>query len=94
MDVMLDKYSDVFEDKLGTFTSAKAKLTLNEDSQALFLKARPMPYALKPKVEEELRRLQNEGILTKVSGVNGPHRLCLSPRKMVPSDFAVIIRSQ
>ena len=24
-----------------------------------------MPYALKPKVEEELRRLQNEGILTK-----------------------------
>ena len=25
-----------------------------------------MPYALKPKVEEELRRLQNEGILTKV----------------------------
>ena len=28
---MLDKYSDVFEDKLGTFTSAKAKLTLRED---------------------------------------------------------------
>ena len=25
-----------------------------------------MPYALRPKVEEELRRLQNEGILTKV----------------------------
>ena len=63
---MLDKYSDVFENKLGTFTSAKAKLTLNEDSQGRFLKARPMPYALKPKVEEELRRLQNEGILAKV----------------------------
>ena len=66
LDVMLDKYSDVFENKLGTFTSAKAKLTLKDDSQARFLKARPMPYALKPKVEEELRRLQNEGILTKV----------------------------
>ena len=25
-----------------------------------------MPYALRPKVEEELKRLQNEGILTKV----------------------------
>ena len=93
---MLDKYSDVFENKLGSFTSAKAKLTLKDDSQARFLKARPMPYALKRKVEEELRRLQNEGILTKVewSGVNGPHRLCLSPRKMVPSDFVVITRSQ
>ena len=66
LDTMLDKYSDVFEDKLGTFTSAKAKLTLKEDSQPRFLKARQMPYALKPKVEEELRRLQNEGILNKV----------------------------
>ena len=63
---MLDKYSDVFENKLGTFTSAKGKLTLNEDSQVRFLKARPMPYALKPKVEEELRRPQNEDILSKV----------------------------
>ena len=66
LDVMLDKYSDVFENKLGTFTSAKAKLSVKDDSQARFLKARPMPYALKLKVEEELRRLQNEGILTKV----------------------------
>ena len=66
LDVMLGKYSDVFENELGTFTSAKAKLALKDDSQARFLKARPMPYALKPKVEEEPRRLQNEGILTKV----------------------------
>ena len=56
LDGMLDKYSDVFENKLGTFTSAKARLTLKDDSQARFLKARPMPNALKPKVEEELGR--------------------------------------
>ena len=66
LDVMLDKYSDVFENKLGTLTSAKAKLIIKDDSQARFLKARPMLYTLKPKVEEELQRLQNEGILTKV----------------------------
>ena len=29
-------------------------------------KALAVPYALRPKVEEELRRLQNEGILTNV----------------------------
>ena len=57
LQTMLDKYSDVFEDKLGTF---------REDSQAHFCKARAVPYALRPKVEEELRRLQKEGILTKV----------------------------
>ena len=66
LDTMLDKYSDLFEDKLGTFTSAKTELALKEDSQPCFLKTRQMPYALKPKVEEELRRLQNEGILNKV----------------------------
>ena len=52
LDTMLDKYSDVFEDKLGTFTSAKPKLTLKEDSQPRFLKTRQMPYALRPKVKE------------------------------------------
>ena len=56
---MLDKYSDVLENKLGTFTSAKVKLTLKDDSQTRFLKARPMQYALKLKVEEELRSPQN-----------------------------------
>jgi len=60
LDTMLDKYSDVFEDKLGTFKSAEAKLTLKEDAQAHFHKARAVPNALRLKVEEELRRLQNE----------------------------------
>ena len=61
LDTILDKYSDVFEDKLGTFKSAKAKLSLKEDPQAHFHKARAVPYALRPMVEEELRKLQNEG---------------------------------
>ena len=78
---MLDKYSDVFEDKLGTFTSAKAELTLKEDRKPRFLKARQMPYALKPKVEEELRRLQNEGILTKVTGSEWATPIVPVPKK-------------
>ena len=65
LQTMLDEYSDVFEGELGTFKSAKVKLTLKEDAQAHFFKARALPYALRPKVEEELRRLQDEGILTK-----------------------------
>ena len=61
----MDKYADVFEDKLGTFKSAKVRITLKEGSQPCFCKARQVPYSLKPKVEEELRRLQSEGILSK-----------------------------
>ena len=49
------------EDKLGTFKSAEAQLTLKDNAQAHFHKAWAVPHALRPKVEEELRRLQNEG---------------------------------
>ena len=75
LDVMLDKYANVFQNELSTSTSAKASVTLKYDSQARFLKARLMPYALKQKMEEELRRLQNEGILTKGEWSEWAHRL-------------------
>ncbi|CAB4033713.1 Uncharacterized protein K02A2.6, partial [Paramuricea clavata] len=63
---LLDTYAEVFEDKLGTFKSAKARITLKEGSQPQFRKARQVSYSLRPKVEEELKRLQSEGILSKV----------------------------
>ncbi|CAB4042687.1 Hypothetical predicted protein [Paramuricea clavata] len=63
---LLDTYAEVFEDKLGTFKSAKARITLKEDSQPQFRKARQVPYSLRSKVEEELKRLKSEGILSKV----------------------------
>ena len=63
---LIDDYSEVFKDEIGTFKSAKAKLALKEGSQPKFFKARPVPYAMKPKVEVELKRLEKEGILRKV----------------------------
>ena len=94
LDTILDKYSDVFEDKLGTFKSVKAKLTLKEDAQVHFHKARVVPYALRPKVEEELRRLQNEGILMKVEWREWELQLYLSPRKMDQYEYAAITKLQ
>jgi len=55
----------VFKDEIGTLKSAKAKLALKEGSEPKFCKARPVPYAMKPKVEVELKRLE-KGILHKV----------------------------
>ena len=96
LDVMLAKYSDVIEDKLGTFTSAKGKLTIKEDSQACFLKARLMPYALK--VNEELRRLQNEGMLTKVEWSEWATPIVPVPKKdgsvRLCSDYKVIVNPE
>ena len=44
----------------------KASLTLKENAQPKFCKARPVPYALKERVEKELERLESEGIIQKV----------------------------
>jgi hypothetical protein len=43
---LLDTYAEVFEDKLGSFKSAKARITLKEGSQPQFRKARQVPYSL------------------------------------------------
>lgn len=70
LEKLLDEYSEVFQNETGTLKSTKAKLTLKENSQPKFYKARPVPYALKPKVEVELKRLEEEGILSKVNFSN------------------------
>ena len=56
----------MFKDEISIFKSAKAKLALKEGSQPKFCKTRPVPYAMKPKVEVELKRLEKEGILHNV----------------------------
>ncbi|RXN30262.1 putative protein K02A2.6-like protein [Labeo rohita] len=51
---------------MGTLKHIKGKITLKEDAVPKFHKARPVPYAIRQKVEIELDRLEAEGILSKV----------------------------
>jgi len=61
------KYADLFDGKLGKMTSYEAKLHLKENSVPVFMRARSIPYAMRHKVEQELHRLEEEGVLTKTS---------------------------
>lgn len=58
------EYPDVFADGLGTFKS-EFRLYL-KDNTPVFVKARPLPLALREPVERELERLQREGVVRKV----------------------------
>ncbi|XP_044764532.1 uncharacterized protein K02A2.6-like [Coccinella septempunctata] len=60
------KFPDVFTDKIGCFNKFKLKLFLEENSVPKVFKARPLPYALKEKVERELNRLVDINILTPI----------------------------
>ena len=63
---VLDNHKEVFSDKLGTLKDYKVKFYLEEQAKPQFLKARPLPLALRDKVAVELDRLQAEGIIVPI----------------------------
>ena len=64
---LLEQYSDVFKDSLGTFVGRKTKIEVDPSAQSLYCKARTLPYAMRQRAEEELERLVTEGILEPVA---------------------------
>ena len=58
------KYPSGFKDVLGTLKGMKAKVNLKEGAIPVFCQSRPVPFAMKAKVEEEIERLENESIIT------------------------------
>jgi hypothetical protein len=63
---VLDVYSEVFADTLGTVKGVSAKIYVDETAVPRFHKARSVPFALREKVEKELKRLQRRGIIEPV----------------------------
>ncbi|XP_053389515.1 uncharacterized protein LOC128552493 [Mercenaria mercenaria] len=63
---LYNKYKDVFDGDLGKMKNFKAKLKLKPESTPKFVKARSVPFAMKPRTEEELGRLIKDGVLEKV----------------------------
>lgn len=64
---ILDKHKAVFGSEIGKLKGITATLYLEDNAQPKFCKARLVPYSLKPKVEEELQRLEKEGIIKPVT---------------------------
>ena len=58
---LLKKFSGVFQEELGTMADIEVHIELREDARPVFHKARPVPYALKQKVEEALDRMVELG---------------------------------
>lgn len=61
------KYPDVFKKELGLLANYEAKLYLKPDAKPKFCKARTIAFGIKAKVEAEIKRLKNEGILEPVN---------------------------
>ena len=66
LQALLNEYDDLFSDELGTYTGPKAHIVVRDDAQPRFFKARPVPYAYRDNVCDELRRLEREKVIEPV----------------------------
>jgi hypothetical protein len=48
------------------FNTKKATLSIKPQTTPKFIKARPIPFAMRPKVEKELEKLERDGIISKI----------------------------
>lgn len=55
---VLDKYSEVFKDELGTLKDIKATISVKPDVPPKFFKSRPLPFAMKERVENLMKDLK------------------------------------
>ena len=64
---LLEEFKGVFENDLGTIKLYHAKLKIRPNSVPKFFKPRPLPFAIKDNITSELDKLEEAGIIEKVS---------------------------
>ena len=60
---ILDTYATVFNSELGVLKGTTATIRVDPTAQPRFHKPRAVPYALKAKIEKELDRLIQQGVI-------------------------------
>ena len=63
---LMEEVPDLFKEGLGELRGMKVNIHVKDDAIPRFHKARPVPYAMKQKVEDELNRLQESVIIEPV----------------------------
>ena len=64
---VLEDHADVFRDELGLLRDVKVSLQISPDTQPSYHRPRPVPYALRSRVEAELTRLEEDGVIEAVA---------------------------
>lgn len=66
IDMLLDRYKQLFDGTLGRFTGGKATLRVREGAAPVFHRARPLPFALRERMDKELDVMLGAGIIEPV----------------------------
>ena len=63
---LVGQFPEVFSDELGCLKDFKVKIPVPEGVEPKFCRARPVPYAMKSRLDEELDRLDQQGVWKRV----------------------------
>ena len=63
LEQVLTKHRGLFKDELGTIKGATAKLHIDPIAKPRFFRPRPVPYALRSRVDQALEKLEAAGII-------------------------------
>lgn len=66
LDEILSDFKELFSSSLGCYKYRIFKLTVKDDVNPIFMKPRPIPFVFKVKIENELQRLLDEGVITPI----------------------------
>ena len=66
LDLLLALHDDLFQNEIGTIKGATAKLHVDPHAKPRFHRPRPIPYALRSRVDQALQKLVSEGTLESV----------------------------
>ena len=66
-EALVNGFPEVFDDNLGEIHQFKARLVLNKGAQPIFCRPRPVPFAMKERIERELERLEKTGVIYPVN---------------------------
>ena len=67
LDELLKRYDVIFKQQLGKIKDLKATIRVQSEATPKFSKPRPVPYALRERVEQELERLVAIGVMEPIS---------------------------
>ena len=98
VEALLAQHSSVFETGYGKMNTFKATLHLKEKAKPKFHKPRPVPFAIREAVGQELDRLEKEGIVEKVAYSEWAAPLVVVPKSdgklRLCGDYKVTINSE
>lgn len=97
LESVLKRYESVFTDKLGHIHPYEAKLHVKPEAPPKFHRPRPVPYAIKEAIGEELDRMEVEGIIEKVTHSDWAAPIVAVPKRdgkfRICGDYKVTINS-